>query len=196
MATNRTVQPAFEPVTLAEAKLHLRVDHSEEDALITAIISSAREEADHLTGRSICLSTWKLTLDTFPDVIELMTPPIASVTSVKYYDADGVQQTLSSAAYTVDMESHPGRIVPAYGYSWPTIQDRINAVEVIYTAGWANADAVPPAIVSWILVKIGTLYANREMVVTGTAAMANEIPFINSLLNPWIVWGKNASGQA
>ena len=158
MNPKRTTNPT-EPVTLAEAKLHLRVDDTAEDALIQGLISAARETCEDRTETTVPVTGWKLTLDAFPDAIKLMRPPIASVEFVKYIDTAGVQQTLSPLDYVVDTASSPGYIVPAFGKAWPETRDQINAVEVEYTAGAATP---PAAVKAWILLAVGDMYAHRE----------------------------------
>lgn len=148
------------PVTLAEAKLHLRVDTTDEDALITALITSATETVEQKLGRALMAQTWELTLDAFPDAFELTRVPVQSITSVKYYDASGVQQTLASNLYTLDNADDHGYayVVPAYGTTWPETRDQVNAVSVRYVA---NYTTVPEPIKSWILIAIATMYENR-----------------------------------
>lgn len=172
-----------EPVTLAEAKLHLRVDGTDEDALIQGLISAARETCEDRTEGTVPVTGWRLTLDTFPDAIKLPRPPIVSVESVKYLDTAGVQQTLSPLDYVVDTVSAPGYIVPAFGKAWPETRDQINAVEVEYTAGSATP---PAAIKAWMLLAIGEMFMNRE----GSAERpAVSHGFADRLLDPFRAWG-------
>src|SRR5574343_985939 len=106
------------PVTLAEAKLHCRVDGTDEDALITSLITAATETAEQqLAGRVLMQQTWELTLDAFPGVFELTRVPVQSITSLKYYDTAGVQQTMAGADYTLDTTDDIGwaLVTPAYG---------------------------------------------------------------------------------
>lgn len=155
--------PAVEPVTLAEAKAHLRVTHAGDDALITALVSAAREQCEHILGRALIEQTWELTLDAFPDAIRLDHPPIASVTSLSYVDPAGTTQVWPAPNYYLDKASEPGWITPAYGGSWPDVRDQANAVIVRYVAGYgAAAAAVPLAIRQWLLLAIGSLYETRE----------------------------------
>lgn len=182
MNPTRTTTPT-EPVTLAEAKLHLRVDGTDEDALITAMIAAARETCEDRIEGTIPTTGWKLTLDAFPAVIKVPRGPLVSVQSVKYLDTTGVQQTLSPLDYLMDTVSTPGYIVPAYDKAWPETRDQINAVEVEYTAGGA---APAHAITAWMLLAIGDMYANREA--------SSERPtvahgFADRLLDPFRVWG-------
>ena len=183
MNPKRTTTPT-EPVTLDEAKLHLRVDGTDEDALIQGLISAARESCEDRIEGAIPVTGWKLTLDAFPDAIRLPRAPIASVESVKYLDADGVQQTLSALDYLVDTVSTPGYIVPAYGKAWPETREQINAVEVEYTAGSATT---PAALKAAILLMVGSLYAFRE---DDSVGQVSKIPTgVDALLDPFRYWG-------
>lgn len=177
--------PAVEPVSLAEAKAHLRVSAATEDALIGSLISAARQVAEHELRRALLTQTWQRTLDFFPSAIELAYPPHQSVTHVKYLDPAGVQQTLNPAGYEVDSEREPGWIVPAYGYTWPETLDRINAVEVRFVCGWSAAADVPATIRQWILLMVAHYFENREASVPGVSIA--PLPFIAGLLDPYRV---------
>jgi uncharacterized phiE125 gp8 family phage protein len=188
MAMKQTVPPSTYPVTLAEAKLHLRVDVVDDDTLITALITAATDQAHHMVNRAIMTQTWTLTLDSFPDAIELTRMPVQSVTSVKYVDTNGVQQTLSSSLYSVDLADDfgYGYIVPAYNTTWPDTRDQVNAVEVVYVAGYASAAAVPQLIKTWILLRIASLYENRAAWTMGRDVI-NENPAVDRLLDRYRV---------
>jgi uncharacterized phiE125 gp8 family phage protein len=103
--------PSSEPVSLDEAKEHLRVDHNDEDALILRLIKSARETAESLTGRAFVTQSWKLWRDGWPAAraIEIPKPPLAAVTAVTAVSRSGTESVLSSDAYIVDSASVPGR---------------------------------------------------------------------------------------
>jgi len=185
MALIRIAAPASEPLALADAKAHCRVDHNDDDALITALIVAAREQAEHETGRALVTQTWELVHDTFPEAFVLRKAPIASVTSVKYLDpATGAEQTLDPADTLLDKDSEPGYLVPAYGKAWPTARAVPNAVRCRYVCGYGNAAAVPQAIKQWMLLAIGTMYAQRETFASGTVANLPD-RFWGSLLDPY-----------
>lgn len=188
MSLKLITAPTAEPVSLAEAKLHLRVDHADDDTLISSLIVAARQSAEHITGRALMPQTWELALDAFDSVICLPKPPFVSVTSVKYTDSNGVLQTLDPAAYSVDSYSEPARLIPVYGGSWPSTRSQPNAVLIRYQAGYADAAAVPQEIKSWMLLKIGALYANRESVAVGVSVA--EVPHVDRLLDSSLVWGR------
>lgn len=163
MALYRTVSPTTSAITLAEAKLHLRVEHTDDDALITELIASATSEVENYTGRAVMPQTWQLSLDEFPDAIELAYGT-ATVNSITYTNTAGTPTVLSSGDYAVDNSSFwtPSYIVPAYGTSWPTTQPSINAVVVNFSVGWAAAASVPPAIKHYMKLHIAYYYRNRE----------------------------------
>jgi uncharacterized phiE125 gp8 family phage protein len=131
------VPPACEPITLAQAKLHLHAPSANtEDDLISALIAAARKHAETFTRRVIIGQTRKLVLDGFPSLIKLPTSPLRSVSSIQYVDTAGALQTLDPAHYRVDKDSDEPRIQPAYGEVWPTTRDVIGAVSITYVCGY------------------------------------------------------------
>lgn len=185
MALIRIAAPASEPLDLATAKLHCRVDGTDDDALITALIVAAREQAEHETGRALVTQTWELVHDVFPSAFVLRKSPIQSVTSIKYLDStSGLEQTLDPADYLLDNASEPGYVVPGYGKAWPASFAVPNAVRCRYVCGYGNAAAVPQAIKQWMLLAVGTMYAQRETAIAGQIA---SIPdrFWSGLLDPY-----------
>jgi uncharacterized phiE125 gp8 family phage protein len=178
--------PAAEPVTLAEVKLHLRIDDNADDVLLGALITTARQHAENITRRSLVTQTWKLVLDHFPaGVITLDHAPVNSVSSVLYLDSDGVEQTLNAASYKLDKITEPCRLVPAYGTTWPSTREEINAVSITYSCGYGAPEAVPESIKRWMLLRLGALYENREEVLSGRAITLSPLPFADALLSAY-----------
>lgn len=184
MALVLTQAPATEPVTLAEAKLHLRVEIADDDALITSLITAAREWCERFQGRAYVTQTWQLWLDAWPegDEIRLPRPPLQSVTSVKYYGADGAEYVMPATDYLVDIKAEPGRIVLGYGKTWPSVTLRpAGAIVVEFVAGYGDASAVPQRVKQAILLLVGAWYQNREAVIVGS--ISKELEFtIHALL--------------
>jgi len=181
--------PAVEPVTLVEAKAHLYVTHGDDDALIGAYIAAAREDAEHRLQRALVEQTWELALDAFPNVIVLPMAPLVSITSIKYIDDAGVEQTLGSSTYYADTVAEPGQVVPKYGESWPTTRAERNAVRVRYVAGYGDSGSfVPAAIRQWILLRVGSLYENRESAVSGQPIQQAPRDFADGLLDRYKVY--------
>lgn len=185
MSDKIITQPAEEPLTLAEIKLHLRIDAADEDAWLTSRIVAARQQAEHETGRVLITQTWELALDEFPAAeVRLPKAPLQSITSVKYYDPTGVQQTMSGALYSADLYSTLGWLLPAYGTAWPATMVTANAVIVRYVAGYGAAAAVPQGIKDWMLMRVGTAYRYREELVEGRMA---PMPYADHALDPFRV---------
>lgn len=138
--------PVKYPVTLAEGKAFGRVSRTYEDSQIdNFFIPAATDYVQNLIGRQMITATYELRLRYWPSKhIVLPMPPLQSVTSVKYYDSDGVEQTWSSAEYDHDIYNEPGRIEPAYSYSWPTARDQQNAITVRYVAGYGDSTSDVP----------------------------------------------------
>lgn len=189
MAPKRTTPPAVEPVTLARAKLHLRVDHADEDDLIADLITTARMECESRIQGTLVNTGWTWPLDAFPASGGLLAPPmppLVHVDAITYVDPAGATQAMDWASLVhIDIISQPGRIAPISG-SWPATAQRINAVTVTYTAGYGPTAAdVPRPLVQWILLAIGDMYATRER-----SAERAKVPqgFADGLLDPYRIW--------
>lgn len=193
MALKLITAPAAEPVTTSEAKAHMRVDTTADDTYIGTLITVARQNVEAHLRRALINQTWELVLDEFPlGVFRLPKPPLASVTSIKYTDEDGVEATFSSAKYLVDADSEPGRVVLKNGESWPAVTlQEANAVRVRYVAGYGAAGSnVPQAIRQAILLVIGSLYENREDVLVAQGVSIGTLPFgVEALLAPYRIYG-------
>lgn len=119
--------------------------------------------------------------------IFLPKPPLQSVTSIKYIDTDGAQQTLDPSLYIVDTASEPGRLTPAYGQTWPTIREQANAVEIVFVCGYGLAAAVPAGIKRWMQIRVDTLYNNREEVAILSKGKVEILPYVDTLLDDFRV---------
>lgn len=188
MSLKRITAPSALAVSLADAKAHLKVDHADEDALITLMINAATESAEQAVGRAIMPQAWQLTLDAFPEAFELTRTPVTGITSVQYTDTDGTLQTLASSAYSLDNASDHSYhyLVPAYSTSWPDTREQVNAVAVQFTCGYASAEDVPPGIKSWLLLQVGAMYENRQ---AEGKAQTYALGFADRLLDRYKVWG-------
>ena len=194
--------PAEEPVSLIEAKLHLRVDFDEDDTLIASLIAAARQGAETLTGRQLITARWKQVLDCFPGpslmgvpagqafslpghAILLPKAPVQSVVSIDYLDMGATSQTMHASSYTVDNACEPARITPVFGQIWPICLPQIGAVSVTFDAGYGTAAQVPEGIKSWIKLRVGSLYAHREEVALLNRGSIESLPFVDGLLDPF-----------
>lgn len=173
MTLNIITQPVIEPVSPANVEAHCRIDDltSEQDT-VELLISSVRQRAESITRRALITQTWELVLNRFPfgrTSIELPLPPLQSITHIKYFDTNGVEQTLNSSLYRVIKNtSVPSEVMPVYGTEWPSTLDDSAVVTIRFVCGYGDsADKVPAAIIQWMLLNIATLYENRETLVVG-----------------------------
>jgi uncharacterized phiE125 gp8 family phage protein len=187
--TARLITPPAElAVSLLEAKQNLgfRIAATDDDARIRAWIEGITAHAEHYTGRAVINQTWRVTLDRFPDAIQLAMPPLVSVTSLKYLDAEGVEQTLDPQDYLIDAVSEPGYAVPAPGKTWPSTADQINAVKVEYVAGYGtDSTATPAAIRLYILAKLAEQFDPATRTISKESVGAS---YLDRLLDRYKVW--------
>lgn len=180
MTLKLITQPSGTPVDQATAKAHLRVIGTSEDALITLYLKTATAALDGpegALGRALLTQTWELVLDAFPaGDIELPLSPLQSVTSVKYFDPDGVEQTLASGRYTVSTVSGT---VKVDSDGWP---ETGGVVTVRFVAGYGAADDVPAPIKAAILLHVGDLFENRQI---GTERQVFTNPAYDALTYPY-----------
>lgn len=164
----RTVAPAETPVSLSEAKEHLRVDHDDEDITIAIYIAAATAHLDGwsgILGRCIVTQTWRLDMDGFPSgcLIRLPFADVQSVT-VAYDDTAGAAHTLSAATYNLRQDAIGSGLLLAEGASWPDTEETPDAVRVTMVCGFGAASAVPAALKVAILMILGHMYSAREAV--------------------------------
>lgn len=161
------IAPVIEPVSLAELKLHVRVDHSDEDELLSAIITASRELVEDITRRALLTQTWDYSIPYWPNsnFIKLPGGNLQTITSVKWKDTDGTETTLTvTDDYLVETNGTGiGRVVLPYGEVWPS--DTLypsNPITIRYVAGWTTAALVPYGIKAACLLIAANLYSNRE----------------------------------
>ena len=162
-----TGAPAVEPVSLADMKLHLRVDHAHEDDLIEAFMDAARAYAEKvLTYRAFVTQTIEATLDDWPGrEIHLPRPPLRDVNSITYFDEDNTPDTVDLADVFIDTASEPGKIVLNRGEEWPdTVLRPANGIVIEYEAGYGVAADVPAEFKQGLKLIVGHWYRNREAV--------------------------------
>jgi uncharacterized phiE125 gp8 family phage protein len=187
--------PDFAVVSLDEAKAQLRVDHDDDNDLIETLIEVATQHIDGSAGwlgRALISQTLELQLDRFPNCgVLLPYPPVAGpVTSVKYDDADGVEQTANSSSYRLVGPSGRPRFELEYGATWPSTRCQTAAVRIRYVAGYGESgDDVPAPIRHAILLMVSELYQNREITGDTGRDLARELPFaVTALLSPYRVF--------
>lgn len=149
MRIKTVTPPTTEPLDLVEAKAHLRVEHSMDDALILSLVASARDHAEKHTGRQLVAASFQLGLECFPECITLPTSPGISVDAITYLDTGGTRQTLSTAVYQVDDMGDVWEIEEAWNQYWPAVRDDDNSVRVDFTAGYVIPFTVSGDVLTW-----------------------------------------------
>lgn len=139
----RTTAPVVEPVTIEEAQQFLRGPVSDDNAMILRHIAAASRWVENYTGRALVRQTWEMTLPNWCNAIELPKPPVASITSLKYYDTAGVLQTLDPSQYLLTADDWSAKVTPAYGVTWPSARCRPDAIQVTFVAGYAPSTGSP-----------------------------------------------------
>ena len=136
--------PTSEPITLGEAREHLRVDFSDDDTYIGNLITAMRQLFQRdIAWRTLVTTVWRQRYDAFPPgdtPIELPLPPLVTADHIKYYDTTGTLKTWTASNYSTDVDSEPGRVFPVYGRVWPATREKVGqTVEIQFTAGCAVA---------------------------------------------------------
>ena len=166
-----------------DAKKYLRVDHDDDDDLITSIIDAATAYVDGPNGIGIALmsQTWEVKYNYFPCEFSIPLTPVSSVTHIKYFDPQGAEQTLSSDNYELDKYSKPSIVKAKSGYSWPAVKSQLNAVTLRFVAGYASAADIPQDLILAIKLILGTMYSQRE---SSIGTQLYEFPFgVQSILD-------------
>jgi uncharacterized phiE125 gp8 family phage protein len=187
MALVMTAGPAAEPISLAEAKAHLRIDGNDEDALLASLIAAARMAVERTLSLALITESWSLYLDGWPrsGTIVLPIQPAQAVTAVRVYDPDDEPATVNSETYSVDVLSEPARLVLSAGAVQLSPARLLNAFEVAFTAGYGDeASDVPEPLRHAIKLLVAHWFEQREPVVLGAAAQ--EVPAtVAGLLLPY-----------
>lgn len=184
----RTSGPLVEPVSVVDAKAHLRVDGDDDNIYIASLISAAREWVEAYLDRTLVHTQWTLRLESLDEQIELPRPPMATssgqtAVTITYTLEAGETATLSTQTYRVDRNSTPGEITPVYGQVWPTHRIDDNSVTVTWWAGYGSSGAdVPAAIKHAMLMLVAFWYDNRSAVVVGSISKPLEFA-VESLLS-------------
>jgi len=200
MTLKRITDATSEPVSLVEIKNHLRLSTSTgiEDDLLNSFIKTAREQAENKTKRAFLTQTWRFVMDDFPGdetAITLPRPPLSTAAgsvTVTYTKDDTAYSstTVASSAIAIDRDSEPCRIFPSGLNEWPDdVSTALNSVTIDYICGASAASFVPESIKSWIKLRVGTMYENRESLVMSQFLNQQEQgrSFVDGLLDPYTI---------
>lgn len=174
-------QPYEEPLELEAVKAHLRVDFSDEDAMIQGYITAARELAETECGRAFVTQDWELGLDDFPygDRFRLPGGQLQEVLSFVYTDSELQDHTMTAGTdYVLNQYAEPAEVVLPFSGMWPAaVLNTASAVRIQFRLGYETAADVPTQATQAMLMLIGDWYVNREDVVIGrTSTVAAKLP--------------------
>ena len=170
--------PTALPVSVTEAKAQMRVDASDDDALIGRLVDVAVSYVDvqGALGAAMITQTWAQWLGQSPGTVTLLLGPVQAVTAVKYYDTDNALQTDTLSNYNVLGTSTRTIVAPKPGFNWPTTYQRDDAIKIEYRIGYGDASTdVPENIRHAMLMLIAFHYENRETELIGT--ISKTLPF-------------------
>ena len=187
MALVMTAAPSVEPISLAEAKAHLRIDASDEDSLLSSLITAGRIFVERTLSLALITETWSFYLDGWPrsGTIALPIQPVQAVTAVKAFDPDDSPTIVNSDTYSVDVLSEPARLVLSAGAVQLSPARLLNAFEVAFTTGFGDeATDVPAPIRHALKLLVAHWFEHREPVVL--SELPQEVPArVAGLLLPY-----------
>lgn len=178
LKTQLVSAPAVMPITLNEVRSQLRVEHYDDDVILTRLIAVATAYADAkgVLGKAMITQTWADWMGPNPSQsVTLGLSPVQSVTAVKYYDEDGILQTDTLANYNVFGVPERTKVEPKSGFNWPAAQSRDDAIKIEYVVGYGDATSdIPDTLRHALMLLIGHWYDNREQTQMDELA---DIPF-------------------
>lgn len=170
MSLTLITAPTVNPLSLDEAKNHLKIDDdlTDDDALVQALIVSVRTHLDGysgILGRAMTTQTWRLDISSFREWIDIPLPPLQSISSVKYYDTNGTLQTVATTVYETILGGTSGGYVHLLGdQTWPTDMDtdRAEPIQITFVAGYGDSwNDVPEGLRLAMSMMVADLYENR-----------------------------------
>lgn len=179
--------PTDTPVSLTEAKAQLDVSYTDKDTLITGLIAAATSYLDGwsgILGRCLMPQTWRQDFDCLERCLRLPLFPVTSITSIKYDDADGIEQTIGSSNYELWHDDLGAFVRFVTTYAFPSLDVEKPAVRVTYVAGYPDATTVPAAIKQAMLLMIRHWFDNPTAVSVGVIAQAMPVA-VDALLAPY-----------
>ena len=169
-----TVAPAAEPLTVAQARSHCRVDATDDDNELTRFIAAAREHIEAETNTRLVTQTVALRCTEWDNLERLPLGPVQSITSIAYVDLDGASQTLSTDVYEARLYDLEPGIVLKHGQQWPAA--RVGAqITVTAVVGYGAAANVPASLTAAMAMMVHDMNENRGAGAGVTAETMNTV---------------------
>lgn len=188
MALVLTTPPALEPVSLADAKAHLRVDTTDEDVLISRLITGARSELERGLNRAFVTQSWTYFLDAWPSGYALPLPlaPVQTIDQVRVYALDDSFAVMPGGAYLLDGQGSPPRLIRRGTLAWPVPLRPGNGVAIDMTCGHGSQPTeVPAALRIATLLLTAHWFENRQVAEVPGGAGATLPPMVRDLIDPY-----------
>jgi uncharacterized phiE125 gp8 family phage protein len=148
-----------QPISLTDAKAHLRVDGDDENSLISSLIDAAVSAVEEETGRALAAQTWAYSTTISTGCLHLPLSPVTSVSSITYYDTDDVEQSLTVSDFYLLKDNDSAYLEPKDGTVWPTTKSRADALTVTFVTGYLS---IPPGLRQAVLLLLAHWFENRE----------------------------------
>ncbi len=163
----RKSAPTTSPVSLSMVKSFLRVENNQDDDLISNLISIATEYAEWYMEKSLMQQKWQIScIGYIPRKIQLIFCPLIQVESVKTVLRNGSEITINKELYYIDMV---GSYIEFYSYF------NVQRLDIIYEAGYLDANLIPAQIKHGIAHHVAIAYKNREAENNNSLAIVREI---------------------
>ncbi len=177
-------KPAVEPITLADAKAHLRVEHSDDDALISELIAAARQYLEKVTGLVFITQTWRQFEDCWPSSRYLNTGrhPVQSIQSITVYDAQGIPQLIDADNYLLDNVSRPARLL---SHTSLVAGQAMNGIEIEFVAGYGDTGIDVPDALKRALHMLSAHWYEFRGAIAPSQQPVSIPPGFAALISPW-----------
>jgi uncharacterized phiE125 gp8 family phage protein len=166
MPASLLTPPAAEPLSLADAKAFLRVEHSDDDALVAALIAAARGHVEAFARCALIAQTWRLTLDRWPESgrIRPRIGPLRALVAARVRDESDIAADIATDGFVVDRAA--GEIA-APPWALPPPRRATAGIELDLEIGFGGAADVPPMLAQALRMLVAHWYENRGLIAIG-----------------------------
>ncbi|MDO9414027.1 MAG: head-tail connector protein [Pseudolabrys sp.] len=163
--------PAVEPLSLAEAKAFLRVEHNDDDDVIGALIAASRIHVEAQTRRALITQTWRITLDAWPEDgrLKVAPAPLRELSATRVYDDGGVAHAVDAESFVVDSGGSALAFAP---WALPAPGRIVAGIELDVICGYGDAATdVPEPLRHALRLLVAHWYENRGLAALGAVTI-------------------------